>query len=156
MDSNPPQWVALAVVQSYNPRRKVPRSKISIPDLESCLSKASFSAAQSSGKYLQSKSAVFYVLMFVNLDSDKLNLSYHTLLLDFKASIHMPRIGYQDASDRAEWYSVERLLRKYASIYGIKIYVYVFFRFFPSSSPNIHTYRLSQQTNFLKSLQVLF
>ncbi|CAN6703921.1 unnamed protein product [Malus baccata var. baccata] len=92
MDSNPPQWVALAVVQSYNPRRKVPRSKISIPDLESCLSKASFSAAQSS------------------------------------ASIHMPRIGYQDASDRAEWYSVERLLRKYASIYGIKIYVYYFKR----------------------------
>ncbi|XP_048428158.1 probable helicase CHR10 isoform X2 [Pyrus x bretschneideri] len=92
MDSNPSQWVALAVVQSYNPRRKVPRSKISIPDLESCLSKASFSAAQSS------------------------------------ASIHMPRIGYQDASDRAEWYSVERLLRKYASIYGIKIYVYYFKR----------------------------
>ncbi|KAM1097130.1 hypothetical protein ACFX19_014825 [Malus domestica] len=34
MDSNPPQWVALAVVQSYNPRRKVPRGKISIPNLE--------------------------------------------------------------------------------------------------------------------------
>ncbi|XP_050384918.1 probable helicase CHR10 isoform X1 [Argentina anserina] len=92
MDSNPPQWVALAVVQSYNPRRKVPRSKISIPDLEHCLSKASFSAAQNS------------------------------------ASIHMPRIGYQDASDRAEWYTVERLLRKYASIHGIKIYVYYYKR----------------------------
>ncbi|PRQ57238.1 putative DNA helicase chromatin remodeling SNF2 family [Rosa chinensis] len=92
MDSNPPRWVALAVVQSYNPRRKVPRSKISIPDLERCLSKASFSAAQSS------------------------------------ASIHMPRIGYQDASDRAEWYAVERLLRKYASIHGIKIYVYYYRR----------------------------
>ena len=52
MDSNPPRWVALAVVQSYNPRRKVPRSKISIPDLEHCLSKASFSAAQNSGKAL--------------------------------------------------------------------------------------------------------
>lgn len=52
MDSNRPQWVALAVVQSYSPRRKVPRSKISIPDLEHCLSKASFSAAQSSGKDL--------------------------------------------------------------------------------------------------------
>ncbi|KAK9911110.1 hypothetical protein M0R45_035033 [Rubus argutus] len=92
MDSNHPQWVALAVVQSYSPRRKVPRSKISIPDLEHCLSKASFSAAQSS------------------------------------ASIHMPRIGYQDASDRAEWYTVERLLRKYTSIYGINIYVYYYRR----------------------------
>ncbi|PQP97495.1 putative helicase CHR10 isoform X1 [Prunus yedoensis var. nudiflora] len=74
MDCNPPQWVALAVVQSYNPRRKVPRSKISIPDLERCLLKASFSAAQNS------------------------------------ASIHMPRIGYQDGSDRAEWYTVERII----------------------------------------------
>ncbi|XP_034205426.1 probable helicase CHR10 isoform X1 [Prunus dulcis] len=92
MDYNPPQWVALAVVQSYNPRRKVPRSKISIPDLERCLSKASFSAAQNS------------------------------------ASIHMPRIGYQDGSDRAEWYTVERLLRKYASLYSIKIYVYYYKR----------------------------
>lgn len=44
-----PQWVALAVVQSYNPRRKVPRGSISIPDLERCLSKASYSAAQKSG-----------------------------------------------------------------------------------------------------------
>ncbi|XP_024961393.1 probable helicase CHR10 isoform X4 [Cynara cardunculus var. scolymus] len=80
-------WVALAVVQTYNPRRKVPRSGISIPELEQCLSKASFSAARNF------------------------------------ASIHMPRIGYQDASDRSEWYSVERLLRKYAALYGIKIYV---------------------------------
>ncbi|XP_074272826.1 putative helicase CHR10 isoform X2 [Silene latifolia] len=86
-ESNMPQWVALSVVQSYNPRRKVPRSGISISDLESCLSKASSVAAQNS------------------------------------ASIHMPRIGYQDGSDRAVWYSIERLLRKYASIYGIKIYV---------------------------------
>ncbi|XP_042512904.1 probable helicase CHR10 isoform X3 [Macadamia integrifolia] len=44
-----PRWVALAVVQSYNPRRKVPRSSISVPDLEQCLSKASFSASQTSG-----------------------------------------------------------------------------------------------------------
>ncbi|KAM1180151.1 hypothetical protein ACFX13_019573 [Malus domestica] len=66
MDSNCPQWVALAVVQSYNLRRKVPRGKISIPNLESCLSKASFSAAPNS------------------------------------ASIHMPCIGYQNASNRAE------------------------------------------------------
>ncbi len=50
VDGSPPQWVALAVVQSYNVRRKVPRSKISLPDLERCLSKASFSAAQNSGK----------------------------------------------------------------------------------------------------------
>ncbi|KAK6285438.1 hypothetical protein POUND7_011617 [Theobroma cacao] len=81
--NNTPWWVALAVVQSYNPRRKVPRSDISIPDLECCLSKASFSAAENS------------------------------------ASIHMPRIGYQDGSDRSQWYTVERLLRKYASIYGV-------------------------------------
>lgn len=44
------EWVALAVVQSHNPRRKVPRSDISLPDLERCLSKASYSAAQNSGK----------------------------------------------------------------------------------------------------------
>jgi len=42
-------WVPLAIVQSYNPRRKVPRSEISMPDLELCLSKAAFSAAQHSG-----------------------------------------------------------------------------------------------------------
>lgn len=46
---NCPMWVALAVVQSYNPRRKVPRSSISMSDLEGCLSKASFAAAQNSG-----------------------------------------------------------------------------------------------------------
>ncbi|KAD5316947.1 hypothetical protein E3N88_16893 [Mikania micrantha] len=81
------QWVALAVVQTYNPRRKMPRSSISISDLEQCLSKASFSAAQKS------------------------------------ASIHMPRIGYQNGAARSEWYSVERLLRKYAALYGVKIFV---------------------------------
>ncbi|CAL9160193.1 unnamed protein product [Musa hybrid cultivar] len=87
---NSPLWVALAVVQSYNPRRKIPRSNISMVDLERCLSKASFAAAQNS------------------------------------ASIHMPRIGYQDGSQRSEWYTVERLLRKYASIHGITIYVYYY------------------------------
>ncbi|XP_010053964.2 probable helicase CHR10 isoform X1 [Eucalyptus grandis] len=86
------EWVALAVVQSYNPRRKAPRSNISLPDLEHCLSKASYSAAQNS------------------------------------ASIHMPRVGYQDGSDRSEWYTVERLLRKYAAIFGIKIFVYYYRR----------------------------
>ncbi|XP_019188894.1 PREDICTED: probable helicase CHR10 isoform X2 [Ipomoea nil] len=87
-----PQWVALAVVQSYNPRRKVPRSNISIPSLEDCLLKASYVAAQKS------------------------------------ASIHMPRIGYQDGTDRSEWYTIERLLRKYASMFGVKIFVYYFRR----------------------------
>ncbi|GMH22377.1 hypothetical protein Nepgr_024220 [Nepenthes gracilis] len=91
-DVNASQWVALAVVQSYNPRHRVPRSNISIPDLERCISKVAFSAAQHS------------------------------------ASIHMPRIGYQDGSDRAAWYSTERLLRKYTSIYGIKIFVYYYRR----------------------------
>ncbi|KAF5801133.1 putative DNA helicase chromatin remodeling SNF2 family [Helianthus annuus] len=91
-DGNVNLWVALAVVQTYNPRRKVPRSSISIPELEQCLSKAAFSAAQKS------------------------------------ASIHMPRIGHQNGSDRSEWYSVERLIRKYAALYGIKIYVYYFRR----------------------------
>ncbi|PIA34541.1 hypothetical protein AQUCO_03700074v1 [Aquilegia coerulea] len=90
--TNTLQWVALAVVQSYSTRRKIPRSNISIPDLEKCLSKASFAAAQNS------------------------------------ASLHMPRIGYQSGSDRSEWYTVERLLRKYASMYGIKIFVYYFRR----------------------------
>ncbi|KAK8466741.1 hypothetical protein PHAVU_008G141500 [Phaseolus vulgaris] len=92
MDGNTPKIVALAVVQSYNLRRKIPRSEISLPHLESCLSKAAFSAAQNS------------------------------------ASIHMPRIGYQDGSDRSEWYTIERLLRKYASIYNINIYVYYYRR----------------------------
>ncbi|XP_042435859.1 probable helicase CHR10 isoform X3 [Zingiber officinale] len=87
-----PMWVALAVVQSYNPRRKVPRSNISMSDLEGCLSKASFAAAQNS------------------------------------ASIHMPRIGYQDGSQHSEWYTMERLLRKYASMHGINIYVYYYRR----------------------------
>ncbi|KAG5520437.1 hypothetical protein RHGRI_033128 [Rhododendron griersonianum] len=49
---NAPQWVGLAVVQSYNPKRKVPHSNISIFDLEHCLSKASFSAAQNSAMAL--------------------------------------------------------------------------------------------------------
>ncbi|XP_062209511.1 probable helicase CHR10 isoform X3 [Phragmites australis] len=87
-----PLWVALAIVQSYNPRRKVPRSEISMSDLELCLSKAAFSAAQRS------------------------------------ASIHMPRIGYQGGSQRSEWYTIERLLRKHSSLHGINIFVYYFQR----------------------------
>ncbi|KAJ0970574.1 hypothetical protein J5N97_018533 [Dioscorea zingiberensis] len=82
-----PLSVALAVVQSYNPRRRVPRSSISLSDLEKCLAKASFTAAQKS------------------------------------ASIHLPRIG-----SRSVMYTVERLLRKYSAMHGIKIYVYYFRR----------------------------
>lgn len=52
MDGNAPKMVALAVVQSYNPRRNVPRSETSLVHLESCLSKAAFSAAQNSGNML--------------------------------------------------------------------------------------------------------
>lgn len=48
-EESEPLWVALAVTQSYNARRKVPRSSISVPDLERCLAKASFSASQKSG-----------------------------------------------------------------------------------------------------------
>jgi hypothetical protein len=43
------QWVALAVVQTYNPRRKVARSDISLPHLEGCLEKVAISAVQKSG-----------------------------------------------------------------------------------------------------------
>lgn len=54
--------------------------------------------------------------------------TYHYLklcvCLTNEASIHMPRIGYQDASDRSEWYAVERILRKHAAMYCVKIYVY--------------------------------
>uniref|UniRef100_A0A0A9EN59 Uncharacterized protein n=1 Tax=Arundo donax TaxID=35708 RepID=A0A0A9EN59_ARUDO len=82
--------MALAIVQSYNQRRKVPRSEISIPDLELCLSKAAFSAAQCS------------------------------------ANIHMPRIGYQGGSQRSEWYTIERLLRKYSSLHGINMQIFLF------------------------------
>ncbi|KAL6005071.1 hypothetical protein ACLOJK_005632 [Asimina triloba] len=48
-DGKAPQWVALAIVQSYSRRRKVPRSNVSMPDLERCLRKLSYSAAQNSG-----------------------------------------------------------------------------------------------------------
>jgi hypothetical protein len=61
LDGNAPKMVALAVVQSYNPRRKVPRSEISLVHLESCLSKAAFSAAQNSGNMLPHLSiSIFY------------------------------------------------------------------------------------------------
>jgi hypothetical protein len=58
-------------------------------------------------------------------------------LFSCKASIHMPRIGYQDGSDQSEWYTVERLLRKYAALYGIKIYVYASLSYFFLFSPYV-------------------
>lgn len=73
--------------------------------------------------------------MLEGLDSPCFNdqpLPFYIVLCNYmifcqfpKASIHMPRIGYQGGFDRSLWYSVERLLRKYASIYAIKIFVYV-------------------------------
>ena len=69
MESDTPRWVALAVVQSYNSRRKVPRSEICIPDLEACLFKASFAAAQNSGTFR---------LMFI------LMLLYSIVMANFK------------------------------------------------------------------------
>lgn len=62
-EESKPLWVAVAVTQSYNPRRKVPRSSISIPDLESCLAKASFSASQKSGNFI----AFFKVSSYLEL-----------------------------------------------------------------------------------------
>lgn len=86
------QWVALAVVQTYNPRRKVARSDISLPHLEGCLETVAISALRKS------------------------------------ASIHMPRISCRSGEGHKEWYTVERLLHKYAATYGVKIYVYYFKR----------------------------
>lgn len=44
-----------------------------------------------------------------------------------EASIHMPRIGLQGGggggSQRSEWYTIERLLRKYSSLHGVDIFV---------------------------------
>ncbi|KAL6589570.1 hypothetical protein ACP70R_050303 [Stipagrostis hirtigluma subsp. patula] len=42
--------------------------------------------------------------------------------------IHMPRIVNQGGSQRSEWYTIERLLRKYSSLHGIDIFVYYFQR----------------------------
>ena len=107
--------MALAVTQSYRPKRKVPRSSISTPDLERCLAKASFSASQKSGtKRLHCFPPLQTVLKELNV------CFIHSPL---KASLHMPRIGYRDGSDRSQWYTVERLLRKYSSIFAVKIFV---------------------------------
>lgn len=83
-------YVALAISQSYDRRRKIPRSDISLSSLETCLRKVSAFAASKS------------------------------------ASIHMPRIGSRPGQDRKEWYAIERLLRKYASFYGVQIFVYYY------------------------------
>lgn len=78
---------------------------------------------------------MFSSVLFISSDGNEKPVNYcfsvvvllKWLFISFlKASIHMPRIGYQDGSDRSEWYTVERLLRKYASIYNVKVYVYVF------------------------------
>lgn len=74
-----------------------------------------------------------------------LNLLY---LFANEASIHMPRIGYQDASDRSEWYAVERILRKHAVMYGIKIYVY-------ASPPLFHAIS-SFMLNYHARLRLIF
>ncbi|CAM6097680.1 unnamed protein product [Calypogeia fissa] len=80
-------WVALAVVQTYDRRRKIARSDISLPDLEVCIHKLAASAARLS------------------------------------ASVHMPRIHAGSG-----WYMVERLLRKYATMYQAHFHVYYFKR----------------------------
>ncbi|XP_020399596.1 probable helicase CHR10 isoform X8 [Zea mays] len=49
-------------------------------------------------------------------------------LIQLDAAIHMPRIGYQGGSQRSEWYTIERLLRKHSSLHGIDIFVYYFQR----------------------------
>ncbi|KAF2300322.1 hypothetical protein GH714_011945 [Hevea brasiliensis] len=65
LEDDSPQWVALAVVQSYNPRRKVPRSNISILDLERCLNKVSFAAAQNSGIIIDDHLEAWDVTVFL-------------------------------------------------------------------------------------------
>lgn len=44
------------------------------------------------------------------------------------ASVHVPRIGSRGAQGKNEWYSVERLLRKYATSYDVPFYVYYYRR----------------------------
>lgn len=62
----------------------------------------------------------------------------------------MPRIGYLDGSGRSQWYTVERLLRKYASIYGIKIFVYASLSFSPTPTTLCGpTYVFNMLTPFL-------
>lgn len=49
-------------MQSYNPRRRVPRGDISIAHLEECLAKASYSAVQNSGSLsLYTEASEFYI-----------------------------------------------------------------------------------------------
>ena len=61
----------------------------------------------------------------------------------------MPRIGYQAGSDRSEWYTIERLLRKYASIYGVKIFVYVPLHFL---STRLFEVLVSRKMNYVLQL----
>ncbi|KAL6579101.1 hypothetical protein OROMI_009317 [Orobanche minor] len=77
---NAPQWVALAVVQSYNPRRKVPQSGISISDLDVCLAKASFTASRHSA--LQSTCHILIIKgVQIARNGILLNASYENTLL---------------------------------------------------------------------------
>ena len=92
-------------------------------------------------KLVVAKTDDLEMLMGISFDTRTLFsngfLSYSNILcyilhpFTLKGSIHMPRIGYQGHS---EWYTVERLLRKYASLYGIKIFVY------SSSLPCFHSH----------------
>ncbi|KAJ7535791.1 hypothetical protein O6H91_12G046000 [Diphasiastrum complanatum] len=82
--------VSLAVVQTYDHRRKVPRSSMSLAAFESCLKKVCASAIKHSG------------------------------------SVHFPRMGARTDEGRKEWYTVERLLRKYTVKSGVPFYVYYY------------------------------
>ncbi|KAG0627932.1 hypothetical protein M758_2G239400 [Ceratodon purpureus] len=86
------RFVGVAVIQTYDRRRKIPRSDISMSAFETCLRKVVTAAKAHS------------------------------------ASVHVPRIGSRGAQGKNEWYSVERLLRKYATSYNVPFYVYYYRR----------------------------
>ncbi|KAG6431055.1 hypothetical protein SASPL_109130 [Salvia splendens] len=73
--TDPRRWVGLAVVQSYNLRRKVPRRDISTADLEVCLAKASFSAAQYSGRMLLQYTCPGLIISMVQIAQNGILLS---------------------------------------------------------------------------------
>lgn len=51
-------------------------------------------------------------------------MSWNVIQVLVAASVHVPRIGARGAQEKNEWYSVERLLRKYATSYDVPFYVY--------------------------------
>ncbi|KAJ9557992.1 hypothetical protein OSB04_012606 [Centaurea solstitialis] len=153
-------WVALAVVQTYNPRRKVPRSSVRICGTPRLISKRALQERRGVPTYIvkiwskSSRCGTLTRSLQQRLDREPRRVTRGpgeghertrrggTLTSSVSipeleeclskasfsaarnsASIHMPQIGYRDASDRSEWYTVERLIRKYAALYGIKIYV---------------------------------